>query len=299
MSVYKSKFTGIEIDNAVAHSLTNGNPHGTTLAQLGGSNPNLLDDWDFRNSTNQRSVSSVSASYQYLVDRWCIYGYTSGTATLSSYGVTISGSYDFGTAIESSRLPNTPNLNVTMSAVTSTGVLITRSATLLNNGSQEFVIHDSTSPAFKIVFARNWNSGRDLFYFVSMNASVTLSAAKLEIGSTSTLLNDFPTEDGEQLAKCQRYYQPIPTLYAPGHCASSTIAFVAISVPVSMRITPTVIVSGVGVLCAGGSSFTPTAISVAAMNGNQVHLAVTCSGGLPAGVVCLLRDAIIALSADL
>ena len=52
---------------------------GAAIAQNGWSNPNLLDNWYFRNPVNQRGLAEYGEGY--TIDRWCLY--VSGTTTIS------------------------------------------------------------------------------------------------------------------------------------------------------------------------------------------------------------------------
>ena len=52
---------------------------GAAIAQNGWSNPNLLDNWYFRNPVNQRELAEYGEGY--TIDRWCLY--VSGTTTIS------------------------------------------------------------------------------------------------------------------------------------------------------------------------------------------------------------------------
>lgn len=190
------------------------------LANLGaGVRPNLLDNWDFRagHVVNQRGQTSISKP-DLLNDRWRIYRYASGTATLTDNGINLTGDFDFGQTIESSRLPNTPNIPVTISALFSDGTFVSKTSVLNNTGEWETITAPVNSNVH-LTFIRNWNEGGkniDLLFFWISNGSITPVAAKLETGSTQTLA--YHKSDGKwellpqpesdyvtQLRKCQRY----------------------------------------------------------------------------------------------
>lgn len=209
---------------------------------------NLLDNWYFAGGSqqgggqfpiNQRAITSVNASNN-LIDRWRIYRYVSGSATLTPNGINLSGDFDFGESIESARLPNIPNLPVTISALFSDGSFVSTTSILSNNGDSEFITVPISSNA-SLDYTRNWQSDIDLFAFsLKSNASIIPIAAKLELGSSQTLAYKdeggnwqlFETPDyAEELAKCQRYFQ----LYS----AADKRPAKAVDCRPTMRIDPT------------------------------------------------------------
>lgn len=209
---------------------------------------NLLDNWYFAGGSqqgggqfpiNQRAITSVNASNN-LIDRWRIYRYVSGSATLTPNGINLSGDFDFGESIESARLPNIPNLPVTISALFSDGSFVSTTSILSNNGDSEFITVPISSNA-SLDYTRNWQSDIDFFAFsLKSNASIIPIAAKLELGSSQTLAYKdeggnwqlFETPDyAEELAKCQRYFQ----LYS----AADKRPAKAVDCRPTMRIDPT------------------------------------------------------------
>jgi hypothetical protein len=230
---YTSKYSGEEIDALLGSSTRR----------------NLLDNWYFVGGgsqqgggqfpINQRAITSVNASNN-LIDRWRIYRYVSGSATLTPNGINLSGDFDFGESIESARLPNIPNLPVTISALFSDGSFVSTTSILSNNGDSEFITVPISSNA-SLDYTRNWQSDIDLFAFsLKSNASIIPIAAKLELGSSQTLAYKdeggnwqlFETPDyAEELAKCQRYFQ----LYS----AADKRPAKAVDCRPTMRIDPT------------------------------------------------------------
>lgn len=229
---YTSKYSGEEIDALLGSSTRR----------------NLLDNWYFAGGSqqgggqfpiNQRAITSVNASNN-LIDRWRIYRYVSGSATLTPNGINLSGDFDFGESIESARLPNIPNLPVTISALFSDGSFVSTTSILSNNGDSEFITVPISSNA-SLDYTRNWQSDIDLFAFsLKSNASIIPIAAKLELGSSQTLAYKdeggnwqlYETPDyAEELAKCQRYFQ----LYS----AADKRPAKAVDCRPTMRIDPT------------------------------------------------------------
>ena len=230
------------------------------LANLGaGVRPNLLDNWDFRagHVVNQRGQTSISKP-DILNDRWRIFRYASGTATLTDNGINLTGDFDFGQTIESSRLPNTPNIPVTISALFSDGTFVSKTSVLNNNGEWETIAAPVNSNVH-LTFIRNWNDGGkniDLLFFWISNGSITPVAAKLETGSTQTLA--YHKSDGKwellpqpesdyatQLRRCKRYYESSTSSWTIPANLTMMVPF-----EVEKRIVPTVTIENVS----GGSA---------------------------------------------
>lgn len=220
------------------------------FANLGaGVRPNLLDNGDFRagHIVNQWGRTSVSAGGQFLFDRWRTYRYVSGTASVTENGVNLAGNFDFGETIESSRIPNTPNFRVTISAMFSDGSFVSKTGTLGNTGAAE-MFQIAVTQYTNLQFIRNWNTGVDLFFFQLLSEdNITPIAAKLETGSTQTLAYQdetgawqlLPQPESDyaiQKLKCMRYYQKFDWL---GGGTNFAPIRVFLPLPFAMRITPT------------------------------------------------------------
>lgn len=225
------------------------------------SNPNLLHNAYFVGGgsqqgggqfpINQRGFTSAGAGNTGTFDRWRIYAYTNGTVSLDSDGVSIAGTLDFGTPIESSRLPKTPGSVITISALNANGQLVTKTASLLNSGTNQYVSEPlNWGGDGNLSYIRNWNnSDIDLFYFNLLGyTGPKIVAAKLELGPTQTLAYQdesgnwqlFETPDyAEELAKCQRYfYKYVGNIVLYNYATGE--GYASFEFPVEMRITPTV-----------------------------------------------------------
>lgn len=195
-------------------------------------NPNLLDNWYFRNPVNQRGQAEYTGSGGgniYCIDRWAVQfegtKYTVATATLSTTSETNVGQMNcmlpnneamqfVGKQMTFSLLvDNTDGVDVTLNVRDRT-----RWSHLLppKIGSGNLI---TTTGVFGTL-----NSGENIqiSIVVPKGKSVNLIAAKLELGSQQTLahqengvwvLNEIP-KFGEQLAACQRYYQVYTTAAA-------------------------------------------------------------------------------------
>lgn len=203
------------------------------------SNPNLLDNWYFGNPVNQRNVSGTINAVGYFLDRWKL---VSGSVTIRSNGITLNG-----TIVQI--LEKAVGTDVTASALTTKGVV----AASYDNNSKKISL---------------------------TGTGQTFVAAKLELGSTKTLahrengvwvLNEIP-DYGEQLAKCQRYYQVIPAnvMLSGIVTASNTVLSVTAFLSQTMRTTPTVSIAnftgtiiGVSSAISAGSALTSVAVAAA------------------------------------
>ena len=180
-------------------------------------NPNLLDNWYFGNPVNQRGLTEYTRA-GYTVDRWMIGAGSSGTLSLADSGLKIARTD--GIMYLTHRILKTqiPEGNVlTYSVLTTSGLFFT-SFVVKNDTYHEQVVGGGISlgwnytPAEMVEFTLVNNT---------VNSDVIVLAAKLELGPTQTLahlengnwvLNEIP-DYGEQLRKCQRYYQVHPAIY--------------------------------------------------------------------------------------
>lgn len=174
----------------------------------GVSNPNLLDNWYFKAPVNQRGVTSGTAGWnEYFLDRWqgnCIYDVTKGYLEVGS------GSYLVQKIENGGSIP----YPVTFSVLFQDGTLGYATAQedgglnlsgINGNGIIDFELHRD-SPYIS--------------YGNNNGSSVGLFAVKLELGDQQTLahqdangnwvLNEIP-DYGEQLLRCQRYFQTFAT----------------------------------------------------------------------------------------
>lgn len=246
------------------------------------SSPNLLDNWYFGNPVNQRGVTSGEAGWtDYYLDRWMGY---------CKYELTNTGLKLKANSNLLQRLERTPIFPATLSVKLASGELFY--ATFTQGGT----VNVPNYGTFGVIAA----SGDAPAYVYAINGStVTVEAAKLELGSQHTLahqdengnwvLNEIP-DYGEQLAKCQRHqlrvgykedstYSPV---LATGVAVSSASIRALIPTPVTMRNNPVIsffesdTISTIHAI-GNGVSLTPTAID-ARVNSNGIFLNLTVSG---------------------
>lgn len=245
-------------------------PAADILKMIGAaSNPNLLDNWDFRNPVNQRGETVYEGITGYVIDRWKLpnsthqkcelvaggvkVGAMSGTSLLfpmdlqqiillgdGLIGETVTFSFE---TIE----VNSKNCMAIIAFQNSSGTNIssvsTAKATVPGIISHTFTIPQGCARiSIQLRAADTRASGGDI------NSSYAIfSRVKLELGSISTLENDPPMDYATELAKCQRYYIRLKPASASSHsiiggCAatiSGTQCISLIPTPVTMRINPT------------------------------------------------------------
>ena len=237
------------------------------------SNPNLLDNWYFAYPVNQRNVSGTIDTVGYFLDRWKL---VSGSVTIGSNGITLNG-----TIVQI--LETAVGTDVTASALTTEGVAVAS--------------YDNNSKTISLT-----------------GTGQTFVAAKLELGSQQTLahqdangnwvLNEIP-DYGEQLRRCQRYFQVLKSGRGAGLQINSAKCYAPISLPVPLRTTPTVsIVGSVGVW--NGGMYPVTGIIVNQYAGGcEIILdvsttnAVTGTCIVPYANTQSIKDNFVCLSADL
>ena len=260
------------------------------------SNPNLLDNWYFGNPVNQRGQTSYTG-VGYGIDRWKILT-DSATLAISNDGITLhrngGDQWLLAEQMEPSIVTNFVGKHFTASVLTTQGLVVLDVPSAFTSETSV------TDPKGVCV----WVNTTGIVLFGTINDSMTLIAAKLELGSQQTLahqdadgnwvLNEVP-DYGEQLARCQRYalecalngYVADAQIVGMGSSETASVAHIVIPTPNTMRTLPTITWHDL-TLRQGGQYFTPTAISVWRISAIGVTMLVTCSG-LTVGASCELR----------
>ena len=204
-------------------------------------NRNLLDNWYFANSVNQKGQIEFTGS-GYTIDRWRSYG---AKVSINDGYISLSteGNPTFCQKSELDLYDKTLTFSVLLangSLCTGTGILASDTAwkntTLYEDSSIKLWLQNS-NPLF--------NTAID----IKGNTPVDLVAAKLEFGSSQTLahkegskwvLNEIP-DYATELAKCQRYFYKTQGAFEYRGIAINQwyMNNGTIELPVSMRIKPT------------------------------------------------------------
>lgn len=221
------------------------------------SNPSLLDNWYFADPINQRGQEEYIGA-GYTIDRW-ISSSGNNEVQIGADGVNlaiqINGAY-FAQRIR----PGVLNAGdvCTFSVLTTEGLFF-GTETLIADGNYHGSILIGDNFYSQYIFENGSYQFAVIKNFSNTPASITLIAAKLELGPVQTLahkegdtwmLNDPPPNKALELAKCQ-YFQYTPftnfTGYgdvATGYIGNETAAHFVISCP-KMRSTPTLIIDNV------------------------------------------------------
>lgn len=289
--IYTLDNTGKQVDDAVDYALAN-------------SNRNLLDNpwWGSGEVVNQRQITAKpSSNGAYCIDRWTwSSGADANKMSLGANGITFTRSAS--NIWFAQKLANPYALvgkKITGSVMLSDGTIKSGSVVYASVGSTPTLYQDS---AVQIYIS---SVGA---FTLTIKTTQTIRAVKLELGSYSTLINDTPPDYGEELRKCQRYFQRL-------HAASSTAAPLGLTeyastslvrctviLPVPLRANPTVTLSGnVSVSRKTGWAANISTFTFLIMADNRVTLNAKVSGLAEASdyFVYLGNNAYLDLSADL
>jgi len=207
-------------------------------------NTNMLLNWDWRTPINQRSATGA-VSNAYCIDRWI--GNGTVTPSAGSY-VTLANATTMIQRMEI--LPN--NLlgkdcvfSVMIDGTISSAVVTFPSA--VSGSADTGTITDICGVEVGFFDLGSGNTSllcqvasRYIPYIkITASAEINVQAVKLEIGSISTLNYDKPADYGNELSKCQRYYQIGIITISQGDVFNNTWAFPKTLFPVIMRISPT------------------------------------------------------------
>lgn len=217
----------------------------TEVATLVGvSNPNILHNWDFRNPVNQRQITYATSGY--TIDRWIIDNVGSLSVNSGYLSVSIGGwFYQF---IENTQLA---------------GKIVTITV-LLTNGTYR----SSTLQVPTVIGGRADYYGADISFHILLysgtvqvviqpESAVTgeIVAAKLELGTVSTLHLDPPADYGTEWLKCRRYCKVIEGEYPMAYSNPSSVYY-SFSFDVPFRTIPTMEAGNVRIYIQEGTLLT-------------------------------------------
>lgn len=211
------------------------------LYSVGGSNRNLLENWDFRDPVNQRGVTSWSSGYG--LDRWLFAG--GGSILVNSGSVSLNNAvltqfFEVGWLKAATYTVSVFADNIYGNATVGFyGGANYSSGGWISDGNGLFHV--------TITVTSNDSTYRGFIYIGSTATNIT--KVKLELGSVSTLANDPPADYGEELRKCQRYYydssynnSDLGGSFVSKEFFNSDHMFCNVRFPVQMRIVPSVII---------------------------------------------------------
>lgn len=281
-------------------------------------NPNLLDNWYFGNPVNQRGQTSYTGNV-YGVDRWKSGG---DTISIVDTGVKIisTGPGRVTQQLISGDLKKSlAGKTVTFSVLTDADILDDWRITDTSGFSafHRDVVFLENLVSWTFTVSDNTNIGGLGVWCASAGKTITLIAAKLELGPTQTLahqdaagnwvLNEV-SEYGDQLRRCQRYFWRFsPAEYVAGATAfgiDANTARAMVYLPEQMRTSPALNLNaseGFFLTGASGDIFNTT-VSTVWTASNSVYVDFKKSGAFEVNAPYFVRggaSAYIDISADL
>lgn len=280
-------------------------------------NENLLGNWYFVGGGSQQGggqfpINQLSQKIYNAVgitaDQWYINN-AGMSVTINSDGLLIKHDNTINSEELHQKLPITilkSGQTYCFSALTKEAGII--SVTFTYNGQEEFGIGSQiTANGYTAAFRMTSGAFSAGHFSVRLitniaNASVTLIAAKLELGFRSTLahlengqwvLNDLPNFQ-QELAKCQRYQVLLGSLTGNTNIClvlsdSTTKAYGFLNTPVPLRINPTILQSSnLSLLSSTLQEIPVTKIQALVIGNSGLYFDVTASG-LTANTVYWLR----------
>lgn len=236
--VYNSIHTGVEIDEGISKT-----------KQI--VNPNLLDNWYFGNPVNQKGQTEYpSGARQYFVDRWVKVSNLS--AVIEAGHIAVTNASSSGNAFSQYLRENLEQgEEVTLSCLTADGSLYYGTVSVPSIENYTTVFTTASGSGVRMQAKTSGGDAPRFIFMVKGETTERIVALKLERGSKQTLahqdesgnwvLNEIP-DYGEQLLKCQRYYQ----LFSSADARPSDLA----DYRPSMRATP-----AVGTIDIGGKTY--------------------------------------------
>ena len=265
----------------------------------GGGGRNLLDNPFF--TVNQRSASGRVLSNEYVADRWTVFG---GSATAGTYP-TINTSSNIGQKIAFSI---EAGKTYTFSVLLAGGTIVSGTKTV-------------TDPNTTISFISNslveldyfgGQSPKNIRIYNTSDTALGVKAAKIELGSASTLANDTPPDYDIELQKCkaaQLMLKNGAANFVPiGFCGYSSGTEARIFIPTTIEMwkasmKAAVAKTGEVVLNMNGQSIDITTLTLTDVLSNGVYvkgiLATSVSPSYTLGALCLQANASILLDCNL
>lgn len=181
-------------------------------------NPNLLDNGYFGNPVNQRGKTSYTG-IGYGIDRWKI-DINTGSGVSINNGLTIKNAGSYIGQYFDRLFDSLDGIPITGAIILSSGHLLTGTLIYKSIINQPQIFFSDSAGGVSM-YVNALSNTLTQVELATLKDNVSILAAKLELGSTQTLahlengnwvLNEIP-DFGEQLRRCQRYYQVHPAIY--------------------------------------------------------------------------------------
>lgn len=246
-------------------------------------NPNLLDNWYFVRAVNQRGQTNYTAGY--TIDRWRTYTESASVTVSSGTGVTVTlpqtTSY-FSQLLENPQDYRGKTLAASVQGSGNIVVIVTArkgdqyTTVCTGSGSSGFVTATGTVPNEAYDELR-FNIGTG-----TAGQAIQLKAAKLELGSVSTLKDSPPPHYADQLSRCQRYQLSLLSDQVRATVTSTNTILFTVPTPVTMRTIPTITANNFSVRNPqNGTTESGFAFSISSVRSNSIGLnAVKTAHGL-------------------
>ena len=257
------------------------------------SNPTLLDNGYFSDPINQRGqMEYIGAGY--TIDRW-ISSSGNNEVQIGADGVNLAIQID-GAYFAQRIRPGVLNAGdvCTFSVLTTEGLFF-GTETLIADGNYHGSILIGDNFYSQYIFENGSYQFAVIKNFSNTPASITLIAAKLELGPVQTLahkegdtwvLNDPPPDHALELAKCQMYQLPLLDRSGNYGCPigfgvfQNTLGRIIIPTPTTMRGTPTLTVlngniSAFEIIDVSGTTHPVATITTQGKFSNGIYLGVT------------------------
>ena len=258
-------------------------------------NENLLNNWYFVGGgsqqgggqfpINQRGQTSYTSA-GYGIDRWTATG-SGVTVSVLSSGVQLSTAG--GTSVRQiiENYNDYAGKTVTISALISKPQITGRASVRLRvNGSfSSYYVNFTGGKTYASASFSLPSELTSLYFEISAeNASYVILAAKLELGTRSTLarlvngewvLNDPPPNFQQELAKCQRYTFPLLSDLTPATVIGTGTIFFSVPTPVEMRAIPTIEINNFKIRSGTGVNQTGFTFSISSVRSNGLFIAAS------------------------
>ena len=259
---------------------------------------NLLDNWYFANPINQRGQTTYDQERQYTIDRWMKGGATGSEVTLEENNLSLTNNGEtavlyFYQRFEEPLMAGTYTLSVKVNGM-SYGDSIPYVYISDNEGNSLGRVNITDIGIFSKAISVEANKAYRVQFAVPAGVQMEVESVKLEMGPVSTLEYSPRPNKAIELAKCQRHQLSVfsgggARLAGFGLANSATAATILVSLPVTLRATPTVTFSDMYLRnYALGLAAEVTAITAYVNGSNCAWLQVT-SSGLTAGEPVFLR----------
>lgn len=243
----------------------------------------------------------------YTVDRWMI---DVQSINVVDNGLTLNNALDMFQRCEGNTMNRLLGRTVTLSLLTADNRLFYGTMTLPSDrksGGEFVTAYTDANGALQCYIDGTDNSNIDQIFRIYTKTTVTIFAAKLELGPTQTLahregdkwvLNEVP-DYGEQLRRCQRYFYRVNS-HAYGWTYNNNTVNCLIPLPVTLRTSPVITLNESGTIntVKGDASMTSYEVKNAKPNGLIIDLHNS-ANALTTGTPVVWHNFDIDISADL